>query len=53
MTSTPVFYPLLLAALVLVCVIVHAWRPAPLRATSPPVERLLPTSVLDFSLQFR
>jgi transposase-like protein len=35
MTSDPVFYPLLLAALVLVCVIIHAWRPDPRRATPP------------------
>ena len=35
MTSNPVFYPLLLAVLVLVCVIVHAWWPDPLRATPP------------------
>ena len=42
MTSTPVFYPLLLAALVLVCVIVHAWRPDPLRATQPPVKPIKP-----------
>jgi len=42
MTSTPVFYPLLLAALVLVCVIIHAWRPGPLRATPPPVKPIKP-----------
>jgi len=29
------FYPLLLAALVLVCLIVHVWWPDPLRATPP------------------
>lgn len=42
MTSDPVFYPLLLAALVLVCVIVHAWRPDPRRATPPPVKPIKP-----------
>jgi len=36
MTSNPVFYPLLLAALVLVCVIIHAWWPDPRRTTPPP-----------------
>ena len=39
MTSDPVFYPLLLAALVLVCVIIHSWRPDPRRATPPPPVR--------------
>ena len=36
------FYPLLLAALVLLYVIVHAWRPDPLRATPPPVKPIKP-----------
>jgi len=39
MTSNPWFYQLLLAALVLVCLIIHAWWPDPLRATPlPPVQ---------------
>jgi len=42
MTSTPVFYPLLLATLVLVCVIVHAWRSDPHKAKPPPVQPIKP-----------
>jgi hypothetical protein len=36
MTSNPLFYQLLLAALVLLCIIIHAWWPDPLRGTPPP-----------------
>ena len=36
MAPNPLFYQLLLAALVLVCLIIHVWWPDPLRATPPP-----------------
>jgi transposase-like protein len=35
MTSTPVFCPLLFAALVSVCLIIHVWWPDPLKGTPP------------------
>lgn len=39
MAPDALFYPLLLAALVSVCMIIHAWWPDPLRATPlPPVQ---------------
>ena len=39
MAPDALFYPLLLAALVSVCLIIHAWWPDPLRATPlPPVQ---------------
>src|SRR5688500_6876535 len=42
MTSTPVFYPLLFAALVSVCLIIHVWWPDPLKGTPPPVKPVKP-----------
>ena len=35
MAPNSLFYPLLLAALVLVCLIIHVWWPDPLRAVPP------------------
>ena len=42
MTSTPVFYPLLLAALVLVCLIIHVWWPDPQKGTPSPMKPVKP-----------
>jgi hypothetical protein len=43
MASNALFYQLLFAALVLVCLIIHVWWPDPLRAAPPPpVEPLKP-----------
>lgn len=42
MTSNPWFYQLLMAALVLVCLIIHIWWPDPLRAIPPPVKPIKP-----------
>jgi hypothetical protein len=43
MTSNPWFYQLLLAALVLLCLIIHAWWPDPRRpASQMPLEPVKP-----------
>jgi hypothetical protein len=36
MAPNALFYHLLLASLVLICLLIHVWRPDPLKATPPP-----------------